>query len=114
MRRRKSGAGLGFEAGIADFMKSIEGAEESKSGEGSLLVDADEPVINTVLLKSLNVTVKPPIVMVGCVKCHLSTIVAIFIHQYEDRWHNNMHYYVGVLSNHVVTGYNSTGHRGEE
>ena len=54
------------------------------------------------------------------VKCHFAIILAIDMHQCENRCHNSMHSYVnivskseyhgsnviclGVLSNHVVTG----------
>ena len=39
--------------------------------------------------------------LVSCVKCHLSTIVMIIRHQFEDRCHNSMHQYVNIVSKSV-------------
>ena len=39
--------------------------------------------------------------VVSSVKCHLSTIVTICMHQFEDRLNNSMHSYVDIVSKSV-------------
>ena len=38
---------------------------------------------------------------VSSVKCHLSTIVMICMHQFENMWHNSMHQYVNIVSKYM-------------
>ena len=44
--------------------------------------------------------------VVSCVKCHFSTILAIVMHQFEDRCHNSMHSYANIVSKSVYHGSN--------
>ena len=43
---------------------------------------------------------------VSCVKCPFLTIVMIFMHQFDDRCHNSMYYYVIIVSKYVYQGSN--------